>query len=254
MKQLRRTRAGGNIRNTSATELQQVRHRSHLPAPSRWLDISVPLQSGMAHWPGDPPVRIERVRDLERGDDSNVSMLSMGSHTGTHMDAPLHFLHSGRSLDEMPLDATLGPARVIKIVDAKTITVEELRSHRIQRGERLLFKTRNSGRCWKAYSFVRDFIHLSLGAAMFLAERRVKVVGVDYLSVGGYEGKDGVAIHQALLGAGIWIIEGLDLSQVVPGRYELLCLPLRIHRSDGAPARALLRPLPLAGRKRGEKQ
>jgi len=223
-------------------------------APAGWIDISVSLHSGMVHWPGDPPVRIERFRDLERGDDSNISKLSMGSHTGTHMDAPLHFLRHGRSLDKMPLQATLGPARVIQISDPKRIMVAELRPHRIRRGERLLFKSSNSERCWKAQHFAREFVHLSLGAATFLAERRILTVGVDYLSVGAYEGKEGAAVHKVLLGAGIWIIEGLDLSQVAPGNYELLCLPLKIHQSEGAPARALLRPLSSAAGKRGPKR
>ena len=207
-----------------------------------WIDVSVPLHSGMVHWPNDPPIRIERIRDLERGDPCTLSALSMGSHTGTHMDAPLHFIRGGRGLDEMPLSAVIGPARVIAIRDPDSITPDELRAHRICRGERILFKTRNSARCWTADGFVEDFVYLSTAAAELLAERRVRTVGIDYLSVGGYREKNGVAVHRTLLGAGIWIIEGLNLSQVRPGVYELLCLPLKIERSDGAPARAVLRP------------
>jgi arylformamidase len=205
-----------------------------------WIDVSVPLRTGMVHWPDDPPVSIERVMDVERGDVVSVSRLSMGAHTGTHMDAPLHFFRTGKSIDTMPLTATLGRARVIEIRDPELIKPEELRPYQIQRGERILFKTRNSARCWQTDDFVEDFVYISQEAARYLAAQQVQTVGVDYLSVGGFF-RDGVETHHALLEAGIWIIEGLDLSSVAPGIYELVCLPLRIEGSDGAPARAILR-------------
>ena len=207
------------------------------------LDVSVTLHHGMVHWPGDPAVVITRTSDLERGDPATVSKLSMGSHTGTHMDAPRHFIRAGKGLDDMPLETTVGRARVIAIRNAKAILPEELRPHRIRRGERLLFKTRNSTRCWKTDRFVKDFVSLSPEAARFLAQRRVRLVGIDYLSVGSYRERNGVAVHQTLLGAGVWILEGLDLSRVRSGRYELICLPLKIRSGDGAPARAILRPM-----------
>jgi arylformamidase len=197
----------------------------------------------MVHWPGDPPVKIRRVRDMDSGDTANLSLLSMGAHSGTHMDAPLHFLRGGKGLDEMPLSATVGSARVIEIEDRESVKVDELRRHRIRRGERVLFKTINSHRCWKTDSFVEDFVYLSTEAGRFLADRRVRAVGIDYLSVGGFE-KNGIEVHRALLKAEVWIIEGLDLSRLRPGNYELVCLPLRIIRSDGAPARAIVRRLP----------
>jgi arylformamidase len=205
-----------------------------------WIDVSVPLRTGMVHWPDDPPVSIERVLDIERGDVAIVSRLSMGAHTGTHMDAPLHFFSTGRSIDTMPLTATLGRARVIEIRDPESIKPEELRPYQIQRGERVLFKTRNSARCWQTDDFVEDFVYISQEAARYLAAQQVQTVGIDYLSVGGYF-RDGVETHHALLEAGIWIIEGLNLSSVAPGIYELVCLPLKIEGSDGAPARAILR-------------
>ena len=197
----------------------------------------------MVHWPGDPPIVITRTSDLERGDSATVSKLSMGSHTGTHMDAPRHFLRGGKGLDDMPLDMTVGSARVIAIRDSKVITSDELRRHQIRPGERLLFKTRNSTRCWKTDRFVKDFVSLSPEAARFLAQRRIRMVGVDYLSVGSYRERNGVEVHRTLLGAGIWILEGLNLSRVRPGMHQLLCLPLKILASDGAPARAILKPL-----------
>jgi arylformamidase len=205
-----------------------------------WIDISVPLRSGMVHWPGDPAVAIERRLELERGEVMNLSAVSMSLHSGTHMDAPLHFLREGASLDEMPLEATVGPARVIEIRDPESIRPEHLAGRRIRRGERILFKTRNSRRCWWCEEFLEDFVHISKEAAQWLAQRRVRTLGIDYISVGGYH-RDTVETHQILLGAGIWVIEGLNLAGVRAGRYELVCLPLRVLRSDGAPARAILR-------------
>jgi arylformamidase len=207
-----------------------------------WIDISVPLYSGMAHWPDNPAVSIERMLDIERGDPCNVSKLSMGAHTGTHMDAPLHFLRDGEGIDAAPFAATIGPARVIEIFDPVSIKTEELRQHEPRPGERILFKTRNSARCWQTDDFVEDFVYVAHAAAQYLAQCGVQTVGVDYLSVGGFV-TDGVETHQALLGGGVWVIEGLNLSQVAPGAYELICLPLRIVHGDGAPARAILRPL-----------
>ncbi len=206
-----------------------------------WIDISVTISSGMVHWPDNPEVRVERMLDMEKGAVCNVSTLSLGSHTGTHMDAPLHFIRDGQGLDAMPLEATIGPARVLPIRDRESIKVRELEPQRIRKGERILFRTRNSRRPWAREPFDEDFVYISKEAAAFLAEREIRAVGVDYLSVGGYK-KDGVETHQALLGAGIWIIEGLDLGRIKPGRYELLCLPMKVLKSDGAPARALLRP------------
>jgi len=205
-----------------------------------WIDVSVPLRTGMVHWPNNPPVSIERTLDIERGDTANVSKLSMGVHTGTHMDAPIHFLQAGKGIDIMPVTATIGRARIIEIRDPESIKPEELYPYHIQRGERILFKTRNSTRCWQTNDFVQDFVYISQEAARYLASQQVQTIGVDYLSVGGYF-KDGVETHHALLEAGIWIIEGLNLENVQPGIVELICLPLKIEGCDGAPARAILR-------------
>ena len=207
-----------------------------------WIDISVPIYSGMVHWPDNPPVRIERMQDLSHGDAANVSKVEMGAHTGTHMDGPRHFLADGAGIDEMPLEATIGLARVIPIEHSRAILHAELEAHNLQAGERVLFRTQNSERCWKEDKFVEDFVYISEAAAQFLVERQVRTVGIDYLSVGGYV-YDGVETHQILLSAGIWLIEGLNLFAVKPGAYELVCLPLRITGADGAPARAILRPL-----------
>ena len=182
-----------------------------------WIDVSVPIRTGMVHWPGDPAVLVERTKDLARGDAANVSRLDLGAHSGTHMDAPRHFIADGAAIDEMPLDAAIGPARVIPIEHPRAVLPEELEQHRLRAGERVLFRTRNSERCWKSKTFVKDFVYISAAAAQFLARRKVRTVGIDYLSVGGYV-HDGIETHRALLGAGIWLIEGLNLAAVQPGR------------------------------------
>ncbi len=210
-------------------------------AKQSWIDISVPLKSGMAHWPGDAPVSIERVRDMDKGERVNLSVISLGAHSGTHVDAPIHFVQRGQSIDSIPLDTLVGRARVIEIKDTESIKPEELARHRIRRGERILFKTKNSSHVWKKDEFVEDFVFISDAGADFLVDRGVRSVGVDYLSVGSFK-HGGSYVHRALLGGGIWLIEGLDLSHAAPGHYDLICLPLRIIGGDGAPARAMLRP------------
>ncbi len=208
---------------------------------SGWIDISVPVKSGMAHWPGDIEVSVDRVSNMAEGAQYNLSRLQMSAHTGTHMDAPLHFVNGAISIDQMPLDATIGPARVIQIDAAESIGRAELEPFDIQPGERLIVKTSNTSRCWETDEFVEDFVYVNEEGANFLVDRKIRALGVDYLSVAGFY-KDTVETHVALLRAGIWIIEGLDLRQVSPGAYDLICLPLKLLGSEGAPARAVLRP------------
>ncbi len=207
---------------------------------SGWIDVSVPLKNGMVHWPGDREFVRNHTSSMEAGDQANVSEISGSAHTGTHMDAPVHFIEDGRSIDTIPLDACIGPARVIHIEDPELIRIAELEPHGIAAGERILFRTSNSAFVWKTDEFQKKFVHIPADTAEWLAERRVRTVGVDYLSVGGYE-SDGAETHRNLLGAGVWIIEGLVLTDVEPGNYDLICLPLRLIGSDGAPARAALR-------------
>lgn len=144
--------------------------------------------------------------------------------------------------DQMPLDATIGKARVLEIKDSESIKVAELEPHNIQAGERILFKTQNSTLALKTNQFIEDFVYISTEAASYLAAKKVRTVGVDYLSVGGYEGNV-VEVHHALLGSGIWAIEGLNLAEVEPGEYELICLPIKLKDGDGGLARAILRSL-----------
>ena len=204
-----------------------------------WIDISMPVHSGMVVWPGDSEVVVERVLSLENGGPFNLTQCSFTAHTGTHMDAPSHYLAQGPAMDALELDAVLGPCRVIEIHDREAVRTAELPDN-LQRGERVLFKTDNSSKSIALERFAEDFVYVSKEAAHALVSAGVLTVGIDYLSVGGFR-HDLAETHLILLGAGIWVIEGLDLSRVEPGRYELACLPLRLVGADGAPARAALR-------------
>jgi arylformamidase len=191
----------------------------------------------MVHFPDNPSIEIDTITHVERGDLCTLSALRMGAHTGTHIDAPIHFLPGGAGVEEVPLDHLMGPARVIEIKDPDAVKADELRLHDLGVRERLLFKTSNSERCWKTSQFVPDFISIAEDAASHLAGLNTLAVGIDYLSAGSPK------THRTLLSAGVAIIEGLNLIGIPQGRYELLCLPLRIPGIDGAPARALLKPL-----------
>lgn len=207
-----------------------------------WTDVSVPLRDGMLHWPGDRPVRISADASIARGDEANLTALDLSAHTGTHMDAPRHFLNGAAGIDALAPEVVIGPARVVAIDDPDSVKASELARHEPRSGERLLLRTRNSQRAWWEEAFDRSFVHLDPEAACLVASAGVRLLGIDYLSVGGLE--RGAETHRALLGGGAWILEGLNLGGVEPGEYELLCLPLRIVGADGAPARALLRDLP----------
>jgi arylformamidase len=205
-----------------------------------WLDVSVPIRTGMVHFPGNPEVRLEFVQHIDRGDPATVSQLTLGVHTGTHLDAPVHFIRNASGVDLLPPQALIGVARVIEVPEAQAVTAAHLTPYGIGAGERVLLRTRNSMRCWNTDEFVADYSYLSVDAATLLAQRRVRMIGIDYLSIGG--GDSGIEVHHILLGAGIVILEGLDLSKVSAGWHDLICLPLRLKGCDGSPARALVRP------------
>lgn len=206
-----------------------------------WIDISVPIRTGMPHWPDNPPIVVERIMDIDHGDGANVSKLSLGVHTGTHVDAPLHFTPGAIGIDALPLDALVGIARVIEI-HGDAVAVGELEAANIGRGERILLKTRNSPAAWQRSDFVENAVALTAESASWLANRGVMTLGIDYLSVGSYAADNGEPVHRALIDAGIIIIEGLDLTAVPAGPCDLVCLPLKIADADGAPARAIVRP------------
>jgi arylformamidase len=205
-----------------------------------WIDISLPLHNGIVHWPDDRAFDRTETLKIANGDPCNLSEFRASAHIGTHMDAPRHFLADGAGIESFPISAGIGRARVIAISDPELIRVSELKPYRLAKGERVLFKTRNSEECWTTSKFQERFVYIPLETAAYLADCGVQTVGVDYLSVGGFE-TDGAETHRTLLRAGVWIIEGLNLKDVEPGDYELICLPLKMMGSDGAPARAVLR-------------
>ncbi len=212
----------------------------HFPEDN-WIDITRPVYEGMICWPGDPGFRLSQEAKISEGSVANVSRFELGAHTGTHMDAPLHFIADGDSLGRLPLEAVVGEARVIGIDDPRAITAEELEQHDPRPGERLLFKTANCPKRWQTDQFDEAYIAVHSDAARLLVERQVRTIGVDYLSVGLY-GQDNVKTHRLLLGAGIWVIEGLDLTAVAPGLVDLVCLPMKVIDAEGAPARVIVRP------------
>ena len=207
-----------------------------MPIPAPWLDATTPIRDGMVHWPDNAPVHVKKTLSIATGAAANVTEVSMSAHTGTHVDAPLHFTANAGDTTTLDLARLMGPARVVAITDPKSISLAEVQRLKIEPGARLLFRTRISDSEWSTMPFQPDFVALDGDAALFLRDAGVVCVGVDYLSVGKADA------HHALLDAGICVIEGLALQHIAPGDYEMLCLPLKIVGSDGAPARVLLRP------------
>lgn len=203
-------------------------------------DISLTITPELPTWPGDAKIQIQQTRSIAEGAIANVTHISMGAHTGTHVDAPDHFLGNGKGVDQIPLELLIGPATVFQLPDGETITAEMLREADIpSQARRLLFKTRNSAYWARGETeFQRGFMALNAEAAKYLVQRGVEVVGIDYLSVAPFDAP--VPTHKILLQAEVLVIEGLNLSEVPPGDYVLHCLPLKIAGADGAPARAVL--------------
>lgn len=205
------------------------------------FDVSLTIREGMAVWPGENPVVLNRRTKIEEGAHANVSFLSLGAHTGTHVDAPFHFIADGSKVDEMPLEVLIGPAQVVEVPDAvKVINAEVLGGLKIaDEPKRILFKTSNS-HYWDLGTdeFQTGFVGIDLSASEELVKRGMILVGIDYLSASPY--KISKPTHDELLGAQMIIIEGLDLRKVQAGFYTLYCLPLKLHGADGAPARVIL--------------
>lgn len=208
----------------------------------RIYDITVPIRAGMPVYEGDPGVKIEAWSAFAKGDSSNVSMLNFGAHTGTHVDAPAHFIEGANTIDKLPLETLIGAARVLRIPDdVMEINSDFLASCDLNGVERVIFHTRNST-FWDGEGFRKDFTHLSPEAAELLVNNGIKLVGTDYLSIEKFHSGHH-RTHLTLLSRGVVIVEGLNLSDVPAGDYELICLPLRIAdgAGDGAPARVVLR-------------
>ena len=208
------------------------------------FDVTVPLRNGLPTWPGDPLVDINDFRSLSNGDGANVTALNFGAHSATHVDAPAHFIEGATKVESLDLNVLIGEAEVVEVPeDAYAITKEFVLAHCSPGAQRILFKTRNSA-FWDQpkLEFRRDFTYLDLEAAQTLVQRGAKLVGIDYLSIEKFDSEKHET-HLALLSHGVVIVEGLNLSDIPAGKYELICLPLRLqsNQGDGAPARVVLR-------------
>jgi len=204
-------------------------------------DVTIPVSPGMPVWPGDPPVVLEQVVSMDAGAHDNISRLACSVHTGTHVDAPHHFMNDHRTVETLALDVLVGPAEVVQIPeDVSVVSAAVLEKAGLpEEIERLLLKTANS-RLWERgeNSFFTNYVGISADGADWLVQYGIKLIGIDYLSVAPYH--QSIPPHRTLLGAGIIIVEGLELSVIIPGSYDLYCLPLKLVGSDGAPARVIL--------------
>ena len=210
----------------------------------KWLEVTWPIEPEMVTWPGQPQTERRRTSSIDEGKSSNVSTLTMSVHSGTHMDAPLHFYKDGADITAAPFEAMFGPVRVAEIVgeviSSAQIKTYEARAGELKPGERVFFKTGNSRRNWLTEPFDEGYVAVAAEAASYLVERQIAVVGVDYLSVAPFA--DTYHTHRTLLGADVWVIEGLDLRNVTEGHFEMVAMPLKIVGSDASPLRVLLRP------------
>jgi len=211
----------------------------NIPSFRAVYDISLILGEA-ATYPGDTPYSREIVSEIASGADYNLSTLTLCAHAGTHLDAPAHLIAGGKTLDQYPLNRFLLPGRVISVEDNESIPRDALKDVDVRAGEALLFKTRNS-RCGlpRQSTFTEDFVYLSEDAAQLCLDLGASLVGIDYLSVDKY-GNDTAPVHHLLLKNDVLILEGIDLKEVSPGEYFLLCSPLRVKGAEAAPARAIL--------------
>jgi arylformamidase len=203
-------------------------------------DVSVPIENGMPVWPSDPPVKLtpSAVAAADGTHTIRVTSIALGSHTGTHIDAPVHFVDGGRKLHEIPLQSLVGEVMVFHIPEVRSISRQHLERLDWTGVQRVLFKTDNSAR-WADKVFHRDFVYLEPDAAEFLVERGMRLVGIDYLSIDPF-GSEGHPAHFVLLPNNVVILEGLDLRKIAPGRYQMAALPLNLQDADGAPTRVIL--------------
>ena len=215
-----------------------------------WIDISIPLgkdipELAMETSDGEVPrSSVKRFFDVEKGDKVTMSRIEMDSHDGTHIDSPLHFIKGGTSIDEMPIGTAIGPARVIEIMNEKEITVEELEPYRISKGERILFKTKNSPRVYGTRVYKGDYVAITPATAEYLADIGILLVGLDFLTIADKNPPENITkVHLSFLTRGIYILEAVNLDGVAPGNYELICLPIRLDKGDAGPCRAVIRPI-----------
>lgn len=205
------------------------------------VDISVPINPGLPVWPGDPQIEIERYRLISDGNNSNDSRITCGVHSGTHVDAPAHFIENGASIEQLPLEILMGPVTVVAVLETEIITPQLLEAQALApETRRLLIKTKNSA-LWAdpGHPFNPDFVALNSESARWIVKNGIALVGIDYLSIQRFKDTEPLT-HRILLEAGIVIVEGLDLRMVDPGDYQLCCLPIKLAGCEGAPARAVL--------------
>jgi len=212
--------------------------------PEKLIDVTVTLHSGIPVWPGSVGINVTRTMRLEAGDQANVSRLDCDVHIGTHIDAPKHVFKTGDTVEQLPLDVLVGPCVVSYLPNTTNITAEDLVSLAIpEQTKRFIISTSNS-RLWtnNKTEFVKDYAALTNDAAQWIVDKGIELVGIDYLSIQPYDKES--LVHRILLKAGVIILEGLNLTGVAPGLYELICLPLKLAGSEGAPARVVLRVIP----------
>ncbi len=202
-------------------------------------DVTLPIYTGMIKYPGDAPANITQRRSIRSGDNCNMSNLELSSHTGTHIDAPLHFEQDGASVDKIPLDVLIGPAKLVDLEGVETVDENHLRDAGIEGHTRVLIRTSNCLLLDRP-GFTDKYVSITVAAARYLVETGIRLVGIDYLSVEKLNSSDW-GVHHTLLGNGVVVIEGLDLREPPAGEYELICLPLPLQGCDGSPARVVLR-------------
>lgn len=209
------------------------------PQHMKIIDISVAIDKNVPVWPTASPPQCVKTFNIEDGHPANDSAIQMGVHTGTHIDAPLHFINKGKSIDKLPLEIFIGPTRVVHLPRAKEITADDLDKLKIPKNiTRILFKTSNSLLWSKGAQFKKDYVGLTISAAKWLSKQKIKLVGVDYLSIAKFD--EAVEVHKILLGKGTVLLEGINLSKVKPGIYQLICLPVKFSNLEASPARAVL--------------
>jgi arylformamidase len=212
----------------------------------QWIDATQAIQEGMVHWTGQKTPEVNQVEFMDKGSMVNSTVIHLNVHTGTHMDAPCHFVNATKDISQMPLDAMVGKAKVMEVATGKDITKADIhkaeeRIGALEEGGRVLFKTHFSSIDWHLMPFDESYPALTAEAARYLLEKQTILVGIDYLSIAPYNNL--VEVHEILLGNEIWIIEGLNLSKAKEGNYEMIAAPLKIKGADGSPCRVLLRPL-----------
>jgi len=212
---------------------------------STWIDISYAIKDNMVSFPGDPEPVISKLESIDQGDHANVTLLKMSAHTGTHMDAPLHFDNKGKDISQIPMDVKTGQVYILEIDNLDKITLEDLqnaenRVGKLKQGDKVFCKTLHSSTDWRDQPFNDNYVYYALDAISYLVNKEVNLVGIDYLTIGHPD--EEVEAHLKFLGNEVWIVEGLDLRNVKEGIYDMICQPVKIEGADGAPASVIIKP------------